>query len=221
MFYLIKQHFMLNGIFTYIFIAFMMAFFYIGTIPPYFLFGIVIIAFIITSFYYDDKSSVNRFIVSLPVSKGMLIKSRYYYTIVTALLIITFQYLVMLIVSMFFNGPHYIYQWEDIIILICLTMLMSSVILLIYYTFQSFISASVITLFGLVIGIYFLIDHLVNILDMHEDEVIIFNDLDPGFPLLVETIMSLQPYVSLLVVSLVIFFVSMKGSEKMFYKKDI
>lgn len=199
--------------------AMILAFFYIGTIPPYFLFSIFLISLIITPFYYDDKSNINRLIVSLPISKGMIIKSRYIFFVVISLCMIVFQYILMLSVpNIFEENSYYIYHWRDIIILISLTLLIISVMMPIYYWFESFILASFINIIVLMITAYFITDNLVHILQMNEE--IIFNDIDPGFTLLVERYIPFQPYVTLIILSVIIFLLSMIISEKIFSRQD-
>lgn len=220
MFSFIKQIFSLYGIFSYLVIALFLAFFYIGTIPPYFLFLIIIVAFMISTLYYDDKNLVNRFNVSLPVSKGTIVKSRYLFSIIVSIILIAYQAVLMLLLPLILGETsHYIYDWRDIVILISLTMLITSVMMPIYYMFQSFAIATIILFFLSSICGYFVLDHFVSLLDM--GEVIIFNEMDPGFPILVETYIPFQPYIILSIVSVFIFYMSMKGSEKILSLKDV
>lgn len=215
---LIKQQFLLFGIASYIAIALFMAFFYIGTIPPYFIFGVMIVAFIITPIYYDERNNVNHFKISLPISKGTIVKSSYWFSVCIGILLIIYQSILMLFIPHIFDGSHYVYSWQDIVVLINMTLLLSSVILPIYFMFRSFILASFMTLTLSMFAGYLLTDQLIRILNM--SEVIVFNDLDPGFPLLVETFIPFQPYIVLSTFSVIIYYISMKGSEKIIAIKD-
>lgn len=219
MFSLIKKNFLLHNVAAYITIALFLTFFYIATIPPYLLFLMIMLAFVVTTFYYDEKNNVNRFTVSLPVSKGTIVQSKYLFTLFISIVLIIYQSILMLFVPYIFEGSHYIYDWRDMIILISLTMLLSSVVIPIYYSIDSFILTSFLGLSVFIVVSYFLTDELVNVLNMNE--VIRLNDLDPGFSLLVEKYIPFQPYMILFIASAIFWYISMKGSKKILQSKDV
>lgn len=218
MFYLLKQNAQINSILSYLSIAVIVCLAYLVAIPPTFLFIVSTVAIPIFIFYYDDKNKVNRFVVSLPIEKKTLISSKYIFMFVLALTILLFQMMIMFTFSALGNGL-YMYDWRDIIVLICSASIIIAICIPIFYFIKSFMLATGIIMGGTFLGTFLIMTPLINVLGMKD--VIIFNDLDPGLVLLVEKYIPFQPYFMLGVLSLIIFYLSMKLSEKLLSYKDI
>lgn len=220
MFTLVKQHFTMHSIFSYLLIVLFLTFFYIGGIPPYFLFFVILLSFVIAIYYEEDKYSTQRFFVSLPIAKKRIIQSRYISTVILGLTLMIFQQILMGIVKLRgTSNNHYIYGWKDWIILISMTLIVASIMLFIYSTIRAFMVATGFLIIGLFITILFLLITIADLVSV--GDVIQLNDLDPGFQLFVEQYLPFQPYISLFIISIVLFFLSMKGSELIFLRKDL
>lgn len=218
MFPLIKQHFLINSLISYLMIAGLITGAYLVAIPPTFLFIITILSLAIILFFYDDKNNVNQFMISLPIAKKTMIQSRYLYIALMSVVILLFQWLIMLS----FPSPpeffRYIYDWRDMIVLLSIAYLSTAICIPIYYALRSFALATGIIAILWCLGSFFMIFPIVSALGM--DDMIIFNDMDAGFVLLVEKYIPIQPYAVLIIVSLLLFYISMKISEQLLRKKD-
>lgn len=218
MFSLIKKYFMASRWITYILLALLLTILYIGGIPPYFLFFVFLLGFILTSFYMENRFKIRRFLLSLPLSRRTIILGHYCYLLIVGLAIIAWQYLLMQIIPNIFDGTYYIYDGKDILILICMLLLFMSLTIPLYYGSLSFMITSVIVMIGVFLGVFFLTDGLVEVLEMHE--VIVFNDLDPGFSLLVEKHLPKQPYLMLFFGAILLWILSLFFTEKLLSVKD-
>lgn len=204
---------------SFFFLLLVMAFLYIGSVPPYFLFFLFFLGFLLVSFYVQEKYQLSRFWVSLPLSRETIIQSHYVYLLLTGIFLIIIQCLLMQIASWFIDGSYYVYHWKDLIILICLTLLLISLITPIFYISQSFIWTSILVFIGVFVGTLLLLNGLSDVLQM--ETVIYFNDLDPGFHLLIEKYIAFQPYILFPIITLLLWIGSTYCSIKIFEGKDL
>lgn len=218
MFPLIKQHFIMNTTISHLAIALMIAGAYFVTIPPTFLFVISILSLPIILFFYDDKNHVNRWMISLPIAKKTLIQSRYLFTAIMSVIILLFQVLIMISLSSLSELSRYMYDWRDIIVLLCMSFIITAICMPIYYAIRSFaVATSIIAILSMLTS-FFIMFPIIDVLGM--DDIIIFNDMDSGFVLLVEKYIPIQPYTVLIIISALLFYISMKVSEQLLMKKD-
>lgn len=171
---------------------------YLGSIFPIFLFTITII--------------------SLPIILTEIVQSRYYYFSAMTVLLLLFQLAIMILNSVFLSNQNYIYSFHDIVILMCISLIIIGIITPIYYLIKSFVIATIVSgLFYFTITFLSLI-LLVNVLGI--GDMINFNKLDPGYVLIVEKFIPFQPYLILMIASVLFYYLSMKFSEWLFIKKD-
>ncbi|MEC5423004.1 ABC-2 transporter permease [Virgibacillus sp. C22-A2] len=194
---------------------------YAVNLPPISTYIIVLVTSIITLFYYDTRANANHFLVSLPISKSSIVKSRYQSVIIFALCILIYQWIIGHVLPPFFEASNYVYSWKEIMILASLSALIAAIVIPFFYLFRSFIIAAVCVLIIVFITTFYLLGALITVLSMEDQDMIIFNDLDPGFVLLVEKHIPVQPFLILPLVSIVILYVSIAVSTQLFSKKDI
>src|SRR5690625_6879344 len=88
---------------------------FIMSLPASFIFVVSFFALIFSLYTYDNKNHVQRFIVSLPVSKKDIIRGRYIYSVCTVifLLLILWVWMGLLSLSPLLTDNHYVYNWRD------------------------------------------------------------------------------------------------------------
>lgn len=218
MYQFIKQDFSVNTWGTYLSLILILPISYVLFLPSIFMFIATALTIIISMFYYDDRANVNRFLISLPISAASIIKRRYQSIILFSICVIIYQWVIGHVVTFFIGSEHYVYGWKDIIVLICMGAIITAVTVPFFYLFRSFILSVGCIMVLLLLGSYYSLTPLVTVLEM--DEVIIFNDLDPGFVMIVEEYIPYQPFLILVFASLVIFYMSMKISELLYLRND-
>lgn len=216
---LIKHYFQTIDLTSTILIPFMLFIFYAMHIPPMYLFFITVVSIPIIIYYLNHKHKVDRYLVSFPVRKKDIIKSRYLFTISMSAFVLLFQIITMFICTKLLNGTQYVYSFKDIVVLLCLTLIICAIVIPIYHIFRSFIMATTVVSILFFLSVIFTIPLLVEILGM--EDMIIFNDLDPGLSMLIEEIIPYQPFLILMMISIIIFYISMTISRKLYIKRDI
>lgn len=217
---LMKKDYFVHNWITYSSLAIGLIALYIINIPPIFLFTIFFLSFLITLFYYDDKSNVNRFLVSQPVSKKKVVQSRYLFLAGLAMAILLFQWMVTFYVPQVIPmSADYVYGWQDIIILYAIALVVIAVGGVLFYGIRSFLLAAGIFILLYLTCTILLLDPLVQILGM--TDFIYFNDLDQGFVLLTEKYIPFQPYLVLIVAAVAFFYISMKLSAWIFTSRQL
>lgn len=215
---LIKHFFKMIDTPSYFILPFMLIVLYLGSVSPIFLFTVIIVSLPIMLFYYVNRNRLNRFMISLPISARNIVQSRYYFFIVMTVILLIFQLGVMLLNSVFLSNENYIYNIRDVVVLICMSLIIISFIGPIFHLIKSFMMASMVSGLIYLIGTSFSLIFLTDVLSMND--VIYFNKLDAGYTLLVETYIPFQPYLILIVVSVLLYFLSMKVSEWLFIKRE-
>ncbi|OZU88172.1 hypothetical protein CIL03_13705 [Virgibacillus indicus] len=218
MYQFIKQDFSVNTWGTYLSLILILPISYVLFLPSVFMFIATALTIIISIFYYDDRANVNRFLISLPISAASVVKRRYQSIILFSICVILYQWVIGHVVTFFIGSEHYVYGWKDIIVLICMGAIITAVTVPFFYLFRSFILSVGCIMVLLLLESYYSLTPLVTVLEM--DEVIIFNDLDPGFVMIVEEYIPYQPFLILVFASLVIFYMSMKISELLYLRND-
>lgn len=88
-------------------------------------------------FFHDQKKSINHFNVSLPISKALIVRARYLFVFILVTLFLTFQLLLHVLINPE-NTPD---SWQNIGVLLSLSILLLSIGLPCYYYFKSFFIA--------------------------------------------------------------------------------
>ena len=197
----------------------MLLFFYFAHMPPMFLFIVTVVSFPIIIYFFNHKYKIDRFLVSLPVHKNAIITSRYLFTVIIAVIILLYQVIMMFVITTLFNGTQYVYSFNDIVVLLCLAAIIPAIAIPIYHIFHSFTMATTVVSILFFLSVIFTVPLLVEVLGM--GDMIIFNDLDPGLSMLVEEIIPYQPFLILMMISIIIFYISMTISRKLYIKRDI
>lgn len=219
MYILIKHHFKTIDLTSLILIPVMLFVFYFIHMPPMFFFIVTVVSFPIIIYFFNHKYKIDRFLVSLPVHKNTIINSRYIFTFSLAGAILLFQVMMMFVMTTLFNGTQYVYSFNDIVVLLCLAAIIPSIAIPIYHIFRSFIMATTLISILFFLTMIFTLPLLVDALGM--EDMIIFNDLDSGLSMVVEEIIPYQPYLILMTISVIIFYLSMMVSQKLYTIQDI
>lgn len=210
----IKANLMLNSIWTYIFGIGTVLGANSTTLPPFFILIIMTLSFVINQFYYDQNIHINRFFISLPGSKKVIVQSRY----ISIVLIIVLYVLVQWGLKFTGIGMHYAFDWKDIVAMIALQLIIIAIVIPFFYLIPSFVIAvGTITVF-MFFGFFILLDSLIAILGW-EDEII-FNDLDPGLTLLIEKYIPHYPYFIFTLIAVCLLYVSVKISGYIFRSRS-
>src|SRR5690625_1447000 len=219
MYTLIKHHFQTIDLTSLILIPVMLLFFYFAHMPPMFLFIVTVVSFPIIIYFFNHKYKIDRFLVSLPVHKNAIINSRYLFTVIIAVIILLFQIIMMFVITTLFNGTQYVYSFNDIVVLLCLAATIPAIAIPIYHIFRSFIMATTVVSILFFLSVIFTMPLLVEVLGM--EDIIIFNDLDPSLSMLIEEIIPYQPFPILMIISVILFYISMIISQKLYTMRDI
>ncbi|MFD2044864.1 ABC-2 transporter permease [Ornithinibacillus salinisoli] len=198
---------------------FLIPFAYITSLPPiYVSVGLIIPVIVISILFLDYRANMNRFTISLPINNKLIVPSRYISLLLLWIVVVLYQYIVGQIYGSLSSLPRYIYNWKDVMTVISLGILLKALLIPIYYLFKSFViacSISVFVYFWVLFGSFF---PLTDVLGM--DDYILFNDIDQGFVPLVEKYIPFQPFIVLGLVSIVLYFLSMKISTTFFLRKE-
>lgn len=210
----IKANLMLSSIWMYVLVIGTVLAANATTLPPIFILIIITLSFVITQFYYDQNVHINRFFISLPVSKKVIVHCRYISIVLVIMLYIFIQW------ALKFTGVemHYAFDWKDILTTLSLEFIIIAIVIPFFYLIPSFIIAvSTITIL-MFFGLFYFLDELIAVLGW-EDEII-FNDLDPGLTLLVEKYIPYQPFLIFILIAIVLLYISMKISVYIFHLRS-
>ncbi|MFS0674076.1 ABC-2 transporter permease [Ornithinibacillus sp. 179-J 7C1 HS] len=193
---------------------------FILSIPPFAIsLGLLLHVLLVGVFYSDHRSSVNRFMISLPIERSALVISRYLIMIMIWLGIILYQFLWGHFFDYFVPYPVFVFGWKELLAILSLGLLILAVCVPLYYLFNSFIIPTIIIFSCYFIGFIFSIDALVNISGMSTE--IIFNDLDQWTVPLIESIIPVYPFIILPSLGICLYYCSMKVSETIIRTKKI
>lgn len=216
---LVKKDLLLNGWETYVGMALFVLIAYVVTLPPTFIFMIAFFALVFSSFTYDDKVQVNRFLCSLPIPKKLVVQSRYAYSLLITICTLLFQFIIIKVLQPFLSDSFYVYSFRDLIVLFCIGAVFIALCIPIIYFVRKLVTALGIILVMLAVGTVVIIDQLVTVLQL--DDWIIFNELDAGFVLLAEKYFPWQPYLLIVIFTSILVYLSVIVSINIFTKNDI
>ncbi|MEI3607345.1 ABC-2 transporter permease [Pseudogracilibacillus sp. SE30717A] len=213
----VKKDFSLHRWSTYIGIAVFLFLAYFITLPSTFIFVVCLFALFLPVFYDDAEHKVNRYFISTPVKKEVILTSRYLFSVLIILMILVMQLGIMVLLEPLKGGTLYIYNWKDIFVLFCIgcTIIAISIPIITLFNSINLSFGIILALFGA--GNTLLIIELFNVLHM-EDEILL-NDLDGGFILLVEKYLPFQPYIMLGIITAIILLASWFVTLKLFNRK--
>ncbi|MFD2628623.1 ABC-2 transporter permease [Oceanobacillus kapialis] len=206
---LMKKDFYINGIY-YLIILGLIPLFYVMETDQYYLYFGIMIGFLFNLFYYDHRNHVNRFIGSLPVKLRNVVLSRY---ITMFSILVCFVLYVWLVDSLAHYGLPYLETQPmttiEIMILFTFISITISISMPIYYLVKTFMKAIGIQMGLLVFGTFAFAIMLGN-------EYITFYE-----PLLLGLfkLIDIQPYVMLILISLLFLYLSYELSAWIYTKK--
>lgn len=206
----IKANLMLNPIWMYVLMVGSVLGANTTTLPPIFILIFITLSFVINQFYYDQSIHINRFFISLPVSKKAIVQSRY----VSIVLIIVLYVLVQWALKFTGVEMHYAFDWKDILAMLSLQFIIIAIVIPFFYLIPSFIITVGTIMILMFFGLFYFLDGLVAVLGW-EDEII-FNDIDPGLTLLVEKYIPYYPYIIFTLIAACLLYLSAKISEYIF-----
>jgi|SRR5690625_1392592 len=218
MFMLVRKDIQANHWSIYVGTVFFLLLTYLITLPPTIVYLLTSFAIIFSAFSYDDKVDANRYFLSMPIIKRNIVKSRYLYSISIMIGTLLIQFIMMLITQFVFEVDLYVYSWYDILTLIGIGFLMIAVFTPILYYFSSITNA--------MFSIFFLVGLLTIVMMGELDKVlsftdtIIFNDIDPGFSLIVEKYFPAPSYMIFIIFSGILLYGSLLLSIYFFKRKD-
>ena len=191
---------------------------FILSIPPFAIsLGLLLPILFVGVVFSEYRTSVNRFLISLPIERSKLVISRYLSMLIVWIGIVFYQLLLGYLFDYFVPYPVFVYSWKDCLALFCLGLITLAIYVPFYYLFRSF-ALPTIVIFICYFTIYLLsLDALVNISGMEEE--IIFNYLDTWTVPLIESVITFYPFFVLPFLAIGLFYTSMKVSEKLMIGK--
>ena len=188
-------------------------------LPQEFMFFLLIAGFIIHLYYYDNKDLVNYFLVSLPIKKGTVVKSRYLSILCTAIMVMISQWIFHLLAhAAYLNEwfyPVYIFRWQDFVALLSLFLIISSILLPLFYMFRSFTTIIIIQVVVMVVG---MVAFLASILG--EAQSFYINNQSVFVAEWMESNLS-QPYLILPIIGILLYYLSMHASKQLMKRKVV
>lgn len=215
---LLRYNFLLPTFGTWLSFFLAIPIFYSLMIPPIFIYIVFVTTIILSYFYTDQRARSTMYIASLPVKLAAIVRGRYVSVSLISLCLLFYQWGWGVVISNLFGIGVYVYTWKDILVLSMLAVLIVTLVTPIYYAVKSFLMATGIVLIGYFLAVFYSLKPLTDVLGM--DNYVIFNELDAGFVLVVEKYVPFQPFVTLGIAVLVLLFLSIKLSERLFIKKQ-
>src|SRR5690625_1176344 len=190
---LVKQNFLIHSPYTYIGIILGMMVAFLMAIPASFIFVVSFFALIFSLYTYDDRNHVQRFIISLPVSKKDVVRGRYLYSLFTIilLLLILWGWMGLLSLSPLLTDSHYVYNWQDIVVMFAIGSFIISVSSPILFRLPFYLS-TIIILSLLGGAAFFYTSAMMDVLAREDADIIIINDIDACLSLVAEKYISFE-----------------------------
>ncbi|WP_164667951.1 ABC-2 transporter permease [Virgibacillus doumboii] len=192
---------------------------YVMMLPPTFTFFIIVLSLLINIYYYDHRATINRFAVSLPISRKTIIQSRYVYFFIITNFVVLFQLVIGYGLTYFTSGDFYAYVWKDIVTLVCLALIMGAIFIPLFYLFKQFLIAASTMMLIFFFMVFFSLTPLTSVLGM--ENYVNFNALDPGYALLIEKYIPGLPFIITGIATFFLYFLSMKLSTHIWQHKDL
>lgn len=191
---------------------------YLVTLPATLVLFLSVFAITFSAFSYDDTVSANRYLLSMPIVRKDIVKARYLFGIVITTGILMGQFVIMKVMQYFFHTTLYVYHWQDMLALFGITLCMIAVFIPVIYFFNS-VANAMFVIFALVgLTTIIMMNELEKVLPF--TDAIIFNDVDPGFRLLMERYFPYPAYLFLIIFTGLILYASVLLSVYLFKRKD-
>lgn len=176
----------------------------------------VMFGYVIGLFYYDNQSGINKFVVSLPITRKDVINAKYVYSIIFMFVVFLYFFLVDKIAHMYLNYLNYEPINFSALLSFYLVTLMIIAIYIPFYIKFSFMTAFLFQLISMMVGpiaFFGLLNWIgtrTNIFDYIEDFVLSF-------------VMFIQknPFVVFVPLTIILLFISWFISQRIFMKKDL
>ncbi|RLL46746.1 hypothetical protein D8M04_05960 [Oceanobacillus piezotolerans] len=192
---------------------------YITYIPPTFILLLIFSSVLFGSFFYDQKATIHRTNISLPLRRTAIVMSRYVFFLLFTVIVVLLQWGVISMMDAWIPTPnYYVYGFKDFITVTCLFLLLIAVFAPMYYLIRNPHITFSVYLIILFLLQFILLSLLTDVLGM--TNYVSFNEIDQGFVLLVEKYIPFQPYLILVILSIGLYIVSLKISEKIFSKQS-
>ncbi|WP_407271686.1 ABC-2 transporter permease [Radiobacillus sp. PE A8.2] len=173
-----------------------------------------VLALSINLFYYDSKVKADRFMVSLPIERINLVRSRYLSIVSNGILLIMTQWIVTVIINRL-SSEAWIYEYtgQDVLIIFSFILLVSACVS-VYYLFRAFNVANYVLIGILFFGYLSILGAIfTRQLDENGESIIYFNSETVYLPDWVEATFTFQPYITFPFIAICVFLLSMKLSE--------
>lgn len=217
---LVKRDFSLTRPYEYVVMLSMFIIAHLISLPPYFLFTVATLSTVITMFYIDYRDHVQRFFTSLPIERKNVVWSRYVTAICTLVSFLMLQVGTMLLMKNAMpDRLYFFYDWQDIIIVFCIGVLIIACTIPFFHLFKSFYVSIIFIVFIFFTVVFQIVFRLFSIMGL-EDRIELYQ-LDEGYQLLVEKYVPGQPYVTLLVATILLFIGSYFLSLYLFRRKEL
>ena len=205
---------------VYVAIAILIPIGYVFTLPPFHIsLGVLLPVLFIGVFYSDHRSRINRYMVSLPVSRKSIVFSRYISMLLVWIGTVLYQLIIGNLIARFVPYDVFTFGWKEIVTLLCLGLIMLAFFVPLFFLFKSFVLPIIIIAVCYFTVFFYSLDALVNISEMENE--IIFNYLDMWIVPLVESIITVQPYLILPILSVGLFYVSIALSKLVINRNEV
>src|SRR5699024_5094380 len=202
--------------FVYLFLSLLIFGMAYVSLPAIFMMIIGAFAVGFSTFTYDEKNKTNIAVVSMPIKKQTMVISRYLYSVVVLVIILFIEWAGT---NITYSSTFEPYTYIDFLMLFAVSLVIFGVCYTILYFFYNSYVAMLLIMLVLFIGTFFTIDGTINIMEMTDE--IVFNRHDKGLALLAKSYIPFQPYLLVLLASIVLFIASIKISTLLLQRKDL
>lgn len=178
----------------------------------------LLIGSIISSlFYSDSKTKIEVFNTSLPITSLASVKGRYLFILLLAIFLLVFQWGIALIFDFTLNiSSPYHYQWEDFIIILSVVLVMTAVLVPLFYLFKSLYLALTIQ-FLLILT--FSITVFEVVFQVQDDGFYYFNNQTILLPPFIKEIIPFQTLPVIAVTAVVSYYLSIHLSSRLLQRR--
>jgi ABC-type transport system involved in multi-copper enzyme maturation permease subunit len=193
---------------------------YITTLPPFWIsLGLLIPVVVISIYFSEKRSGIDRFMISLPIRRYDILASRYLTLASIWVFTVVYQFAIGHFVQNFIPYDVYTFSWKEVIALLSIGFVVLAFHIPLYSLISSFVLATSIFCVLYLFSFWFMLDILVNKSGM--TTTIVFNDLDRWIIPLIEQKISFLPYFVLPIISLSFYYLSLKTVGKAFGAKEL
>lgn len=172
----------------------------------------VILGFLILLFYFDYQHHVLRSLVSMPLNRKQIVRTRYVFLYSLTIVFMLFIWLVdSIAINNLYLGNFTYLTAKDIVHYFVIVTVLLAIYLPIFYLIKNFMHAVSV----------FMVSHFVIVFTYSISRGNPYITLDDKIASLIEALWNIQPFVIPLVVSLLVMFVSYLISNWFFIKFDL